>query len=79
VKVVLVNIFAGITDLGEFARLLIAAFQSVPQLKVPIVARLVGNGIAAARSELAGAGIPVTEDLGAAVAKVRAHLRGAPN
>jgi len=79
VKVVLVNIFAGITDLGEFARLLIAAFQAVPQLKAPIVARLVGNGIEAARKELAGAGIPVTEDLGAAVAKVRAHLRGAPD
>jgi succinyl-CoA synthetase beta subunit len=79
VKVVLVNIFAGITDLGEFARLLIAAFRSVPQLRIPVVARLVGNGIEAARRELADAGIPVTEDLGAAVAKVRVHLRGAPD
>ena len=79
VKAVLVNIFAGITDLGEFARLLIAAFRSVPQLKIPVVARLVGNGVEAARTELADAGIPVMTDLGAAVSKVRAHLRGAPD
>jgi succinyl-CoA synthetase beta subunit len=79
VKVVLVNIFAGITDLGEFARLLLAALQAVPQLKVPVVTRLVGNGLEAARSQLAGAGIPVTTELGAALAGVRAHLDGIPD
>lgn len=77
VRVVLVNIFAGITDLGEFARLLLAALHAVPQLKVPVVARLVGNGVDAARSELAAAGIRVTTELGMALADVRAHLEGA--
>ncbi|MGQ0750837.1 MAG: ATP-grasp domain-containing protein [Betaproteobacteria bacterium] len=77
VKIVLVNIFAGITDLGEFARLLLAALRSVPQLKVPVVARLAGNGIEAAGAQLAAAGIPATTELAAAVASVRAHLDGA--
>jgi succinyl-CoA synthetase beta subunit len=44
VRVLLVNIFAGITDLGEFARLLVEAIAAAPQLRVPVVARLVGNG-----------------------------------
>jgi succinyl-CoA synthetase beta subunit len=74
VKVVLVNIFAGITDLGEFSRLLLAALQAVPQLHVPVVARLVGNGIEAARTVLGAAGIDVVTDLGVAVGRVRAHL-----
>jgi len=74
VKVVLVNIFAGITDLGEFSRLLLTALQAVPQLKVPVVARLIGNGIEAARTVLGAAGIDVVTDLGIAVGRVRAHL-----
>jgi len=45
VRVLLVNIFAGITDLGEFSRLLVEAIAAAPQLKVPVVARLVGNGL----------------------------------
>ena len=77
VKVVLVNIFAGITDLGEFARLLLAALESASELRVPVVARLVGNGFEAARAVLAEAGIPVVTDLDAAVARVRQHLEGA--
>ena len=77
VKVVLVNIFAGITDLGEFARLLLAALHSTPQLRVPVVARLVGNGVESARSVLAEAGIPVVTDLEQSVARVRQHLAGA--
>jgi succinyl-CoA synthetase beta subunit len=74
VKVVLVNIFAGITDLGEFSRLLLAALQAVPQLKVPVVARLVGNALEAARSVLGAAGIEVVTDLGLALTRVRSHL-----
>ena len=42
-KVLLVNIFAGITDLAEFSKLLVAALAAVPTLKVPVVARLVGS------------------------------------
>ncbi|MFN0299347.1 MAG: ATP-grasp domain-containing protein [Burkholderiales bacterium] len=53
VKVVLVNVFAGITHLGEFARLFVEALEAVPDLKVPIVARLIGNGFDEARRVLA--------------------------
>lgn len=74
VKVLLINIFAGITELGEFSRLLVSALQSVPEFKVPVVARLVGNGMETARTVLADAGIPLHDDLDAALAAVRAHL-----
>ena len=74
VKVLLVNIFAGITDLGEFSRLLVEAIAAAPQLKVPVVARLVGNGLPAAREVLAAAGIALHTDLDAALAEVRSHL-----
>jgi len=74
VRVLLVNIFAGITDLSEFSRLLVAALGAVPSLKVPVVARLVGNGLPAAREVLAGAGIALHTDLDAALIEVRRHL-----
>ena len=44
VKATLVNIFAGITHLGEFSAVLLDALKQVPEFKLPIVARLVGNG-----------------------------------
>lgn len=74
IKVLLVNVFAGITDLGEFARLLLAAMEASPGLRVPVVARLVGNAIEEARKVLGEAGIEVVNDLGDALAQVRAHL-----
>lgn len=74
VKVLLVNIFAGITDLGEFSRLLVEAIAAAPRLKSPVVARLVGNGLPAAREVLAAAGIALHTDLDAALAAVRSHL-----
>jgi len=74
VRVLLINIFAGITDLGEFSRLLIAALAKVPQLRVPVVARLVGNGLPAAREVLQTAGVALHTDLGSALAEVRKHL-----
>jgi len=77
VKVILVNVFAGITDLGEFARLLLAALAQA-QLKVPVVARLIGNGIEAAQQALGAARISVTTELDAAVARVRDCLHGEP-
>ena len=78
VKVILVNIFAGITDLGEFARLLADAIEQSPDLKVPIVARLVGNGAAAAKSILAERmpGLAVEEDLDAALGHVARATAG---
>jgi succinyl-CoA synthetase beta subunit len=74
VKVLLVNIFAGITELGEFSRLLVKALDAA-KLKTPVVARLVGNGLPAAREVLAAAGISLHTDLDAALADVRGHLR----
>lgn len=76
VKVLLVNIFAGITDLGEFSRLLVEALGAASQLKVPVVARLVGNGLPAARELLAAANIGLHTDLDEALAAVREHLGG---
>lgn len=52
-KVLFVNIFAGITDLSEFARLLTEALARFPRPDIPVVARLVGPGEAAARAHLA--------------------------
>ena len=77
VKVVLINVFAGITDLGEFAKLLVEAIGEAPALKVPVVARLVGNRLPAAREVLSAAGIALHTDLDAALADVRKHLRAA--
>jgi succinyl-CoA synthetase beta subunit len=74
VRVVLINIFGGIAHMGEFSRLLVTALGQAPALKVPVVARLAGNGLEAAREVLAEAGIPLHTDLDAAVADVRAHL-----
>jgi succinyl-CoA synthetase beta subunit len=73
VKVLLVNIFAGITDLGEFSRLLVTALDAA-RMKIPVVARLVGTNLATAREVLAAAGIPLHTDLDAAIVEVRKHL-----
>jgi succinyl-CoA synthetase beta subunit len=77
VRVLLVNIFAGITDLGEFSKLLVEAFERVPQLKVPVVARLVGTRLDAAREFLLARDIPVSTDLADAIGHVRKHLKNA--
>jgi succinyl-CoA synthetase beta subunit len=75
VRVVLINIFAGITELGEFSKLLVAAIEQAPALTVPVVARLVGNGLPAAQAVLTKAGIALHTDLDAALADVRKHLK----
>jgi len=77
-KVVLVNIFAGITDLGEFAVLLADALDATPQVKVPVVARLVGRGQAEAARILAERrpGMLVTEDLQESLDRVAAIVGG---
>ena len=73
VKVLLVNIFAGITELGEFSRLLVQSLGAA-RLEIPVVARLVGNGLPAARSVLAASGIALHTDLDAALVEVRKRL-----
>src|SRR5581483_9138660 len=70
VRVVRVNIFAGITHLGEFARLLLKAREAVPQLAAPFVVRLVGTAFDEAEAVLGAAGIAVTTDLEQAVARL---------
>jgi succinyl-CoA synthetase beta subunit len=63
ISVVLVNIFAGITDLGEFAQLLLQALDAVPEIKVPIVARLIGNNFEAAKTLIEQSGRPITVEM----------------
>jgi succinyl-CoA synthetase beta subunit len=77
-KAVLVNIFAGITDLGEFAILLADAIERSPALTVPVVARLVGRGADEARRTLEARqpGMLVTEDLEEALARIDAIVGG---
>ena len=77
VKVLLVNIFAGITDLGEFSRLLLAALDRTAT-RLPVVARLVGTNVEAARETLAARGIAVEPDLARALARVREYLNCKP-
>jgi succinyl-CoA synthetase beta subunit len=76
VGVVLVNIFAGVTHLGEFTELLLQAFKETPRLKVPVVARLVGNGLDEARAIIEKSGEPITlePDLAKAIALASSHL-----
>ena len=73
-RVVLVNIFAGITNLGEFASLLAEALAQSPALAVPVVARLIGRGAEEARRVLAerAPAVAVEDDLSAALARVAA-------
>ncbi|HEX4327530.1 MAG TPA: ATP-grasp domain-containing protein [Burkholderiales bacterium] len=72
IRVVLVNIFAGITHLGEFTKLLAQALAAVPELRVPVVARLVGNGLDDARVILAeqAPAVELQVDLEQALARV---------
>ena len=60
VRAVLVNIFAGVTHLGELADLLLQALEAVPELKVPIAVRLVGNGLQDAQKILGASHVPLT-------------------
>jgi succinyl-CoA synthetase beta subunit len=79
-KAVLVNIFAGITDLAEFAELLATAIEQTPALSVPVVARLVGRGATDAKRIL-GERQPdmlVTEDLEAALTQIDTIVAAAP-
>ena len=55
-------------------RLLVKAIEQVPQLKAPVVARLVGNGLPAAREVLSQAGIKLYTELDDALMSVRHHL-----
>ncbi len=78
VRVVLVNIFAGITDLSEFAQLLVDALRERPGFRLPLVVRLVGNGEAVARDIIVAhpdLGIAFEPDLERAIALTAERLR----
>lgn len=79
-KAVLVNIFAGITDLSEFANLLATAIEGTPNLTVPVVARLVGRNADEAKRILAERqpNMLVTEDLDVALRRIDAITQGVP-
>jgi succinyl-CoA synthetase beta subunit len=79
VRSVLINFFAGITHLGEVAKLLVTALNAVPELRVPVTARLIGNGYDEAITVLAAAGHPlrVEPDLDRAIELALAPLTGA--
>lgn len=74
VRVLLVNIFAGITHLGEFSRLLVRAMDAVPAFDVPVVARLAGPGFDEAVEVLGARGVTVERDLSRAIDAVRLAL-----
>jgi succinyl-CoA synthetase beta subunit len=78
-RAVLVNIFAGITDLAEFAALLATAIDQSPGLRVPVVARLVGRGAEDAKRILAERQprMLVTESLQEALARIDSIVGGA--
>ena len=73
-RVIFVNIFAGITDQREFAGLLADALDQAPVAGLPVVARLVGNGAAEASAALAARrpDIAIFADLEPALARVTA-------
>lgn len=69
IRAVLINFFAGHTHLGEISRLLLEALEAVPELDVPITARMIGNGLDEARATIdAGGGrIAIETDLERAI------------
>lgn len=66
-RAVLVNVFAGITNLEEFAHGLLAALEGYPSLRGRVVVRGTGTGFAGAEAIWRAAGLTVTEDLGEAI------------
>jgi succinyl-CoA synthetase beta subunit len=82
VRSVLMNFFAGNTNLAELVPLILQALQAVPELKQPITLRMTGNGLEAARKILAESGNPIhvetdlerAVDRALAAAKEAAHV-----
>ena len=66
------RVWRALTHLGEFTKLLAQALAAVPELRVPVVARLVGNGLEDARVILAeqAPAVELQVDLEQALARV---------
>jgi len=78
VRSILMNFFAGMTDLGELAKLMLVAMDGVPEMtRIPVTARMIGNGLAEARAVFAAAGSPIVieTDLESAIARATARAR----
>lgn len=71
-----VNVFAGITKLDEFAGLLLQALAQV-RPRVPIVVRIEGEHVEAAREQLAAAGLTCARDLDDLVERLATAARTA--
>jgi succinyl-CoA synthetase beta subunit len=69
VRSVLMNFFAGNTNLAELVPIILSALAQVPEMRQPITLRMVGNGLDQAQTILAeaGASIFVETDLERAV------------
>ncbi|MEO0108491.1 MAG: ADP-forming succinate--CoA ligase subunit beta [candidate division WOR-3 bacterium] len=74
IRTVLVNIFGGITRCDDVAAGLLTAIQEL-DMKVPIVARLVGTNQAKARALLAGSRVEFTDTMIGAVERAVALAR----
>jgi succinyl-CoA synthetase beta subunit len=76
VRAILMNFFAGNTNLAELVPLILVALEHVPELRQPITLRMTGNGLDAARKILAESGNPihVETDLERALDRVLADV-----
>lgn len=73
-RVIAVNVFAGVTDLEEFVALLLEALDTVgPQ--VPVVVRVEGRGVEGARQRLAAAGIEAVMSPEQLVERIAHHTK----
>ncbi|HEY7067079.1 MAG TPA: ATP-grasp domain-containing protein [Chloroflexota bacterium] len=68
-RAVLVSVFGGITDIGEFAQTLLQAVERVGGVPWPLVVRLEGYGADAGLALLAAHDVVTERDLDAAVAR----------
>lgn len=59
VRAILMNFFAGNTNLAELVPLILIALESVPELRQKITLRMTGNGLEAARKILLDSGNPI--------------------
>lgn len=72
VQCLAINIFAGVTSLIDMVPDLLAALQAVP-VGIPVVARVEGRDVGAARAALSAHGIIVVDGIEALVAEIRSQ------
>ena len=77
VSAILMNFFAGNTNLAELVPLILIALENLPELRQKITLRMTGNGLDAARKILAESGhkIQVETDLERAIDRALADAK----